>query len=83
LQVTTTNAYNGNNGRAAIATGTGSYYLVGNAGNGNGSAQTTANTGVQVAVGGIHQWRSRQQRAGRLFQHDAGRQPGGQAAEGQ
>jgi len=46
LQVTTTNAYNGNNGRAAIATG-GGYYLVGNAGNGNGSAQTTANTGVQ------------------------------------
>jgi len=46
LQVTTTNAYNGNNGRAAIATN-GGYYLVGNAGNGNGSAQTTANTGVQ------------------------------------
>ncbi|MGO8857070.1 MAG: beta strand repeat-containing protein [Steroidobacteraceae bacterium] len=48
LQVTTTNAYNGNNGRAAIATGSGGYYLVGNAGNGNGSAQTTANTGVQL-----------------------------------
>jgi hypothetical protein len=47
LQVTTTNAYNGNNGRAAIATGTGGYYLVGNAGNGSGSAQTTLNTGVQ------------------------------------
>ena len=46
LQVTTTNAYNGNNGRAAIATA-GGYYLVGNAGNGNGSTQTTANTGVQ------------------------------------
>jgi hypothetical protein len=46
LQVTTTNAYNGNNGRAAIAT-SGGYYLVGNAGNGNGSTQTTANTGVQ------------------------------------
>jgi hypothetical protein len=46
LQVTTTNAYNGNNGRAAIAA-TGGYYLVGNAGNGSGSAQTTANTGVQ------------------------------------
>jgi hypothetical protein len=44
--VTLTNAYNGNNGRAAIATA-GGYYLVGNAGNGNGSAQTTANTGVQ------------------------------------
>jgi hypothetical protein len=46
LQVTTTNAYNGNNGRAAIAA-PGGYYLVGNAGNGNGSAQTTLNTGVQ------------------------------------
>ena len=46
LQVTTTNAYNGNNGRAAIATA-GGYYLVGNAGNGSGSAATTANTGVQ------------------------------------
>jgi len=46
LQVTTTTAYNGNNGRAAIATA-GGYYLVGNAGNGNGSAQTTLNTGVQ------------------------------------
>jgi hypothetical protein len=47
LQVTTTNAYNGNNGRAAIAAAGGGFYLVGNAGNGNGSAQTTANTGVQ------------------------------------
>ena len=47
LQVTTTNAYNGNNGRAAIAAAGGGYYLVGNAGNGNGSAQTTSNTGVQ------------------------------------
>jgi hypothetical protein len=46
LQVTTTNAFNGNNGRAAIATA-GGYYLVGNAGNGSGSAQTTLNTGVQ------------------------------------
>jgi hypothetical protein len=46
VQVTLTNAYNGNNGRAAIATN-GGYYLVGNAGNGSGSAQTTANTGVQ------------------------------------
>jgi hypothetical protein len=51
LQVTTTNAYNGNNGRAAIATGTGGYYMVGNAGNGNGSAQTTLNTGVQYLTG--------------------------------
>jgi uncharacterized protein YegP (UPF0339 family) len=48
LQVTTTNAYNGNNGRAAIAVGNGQYYLVGNAGNGNGGSTTTANTGVQL-----------------------------------
>jgi len=46
VQVTLTNAYNGNNGRAAIATA-GGYYIVGNAGNGNGGAQTTLNTGVQ------------------------------------
>jgi hypothetical protein len=52
LQVTTTNAYNGNNGRAAIVTSTGQYYTVGNAGNGNGSAQTTANTGVQLVTPG-------------------------------
>jgi hypothetical protein len=37
LQVTTTNAYNGNNGRAAIGVGNGQYYLVGNAGNGSGN----------------------------------------------
>ena len=48
LQVTNTNAYNGNNGRAAIGVGNGQYYTVGNAGNGNGSTQTTANTGVQL-----------------------------------
>jgi hypothetical protein len=48
LLVTTTTAYNGNNGRAAIAIGNGQYYTVGNAGNGNGSTQTTANTGVQL-----------------------------------
>jgi hypothetical protein len=52
LLVTTTNAYNGNNGRAAIGIGNGQYYLVGNAGNGNGSAQTTANTGVQLLTAG-------------------------------
>ncbi len=50
LQVTTTNAYNGNNGRAAIGIGNGQYYTVGNAGNGNGSTQTTANTGVQLVT---------------------------------
>jgi hypothetical protein len=50
LTVTTTNAYNGNNGRAAIGVGNGQYYTVGNAGNGNGSPQTTANTGVQLVT---------------------------------
>jgi hypothetical protein len=48
LTVTTTNAYNGNNGRAAYAIGNGKYYTVGNAGNGNGDNGTAANTGVQL-----------------------------------
>jgi hypothetical protein len=52
LQVTTTNAYNGNNGRAAILGSNGQYYMVGNAGNGSGSAGTTAGTGVQVLTPG-------------------------------
>jgi hypothetical protein len=52
LQVTTTNAYNGNNGRAAVLAANGQYYMVGNAGNGNGSAQTTAGTGVQLLTPG-------------------------------
>jgi hypothetical protein len=52
LQVTTTNAYNGNNGRAAILGSNGQYYMVGNAGNGNGSTQTTAATGVQLLAPG-------------------------------
>jgi hypothetical protein len=52
LQIVTTNAYNGNNGRAAISLGNGQYYTVGNAGNGNGSVQTTANTGVQLVTAG-------------------------------
>jgi hypothetical protein len=53
LQVTTTNAYNGNNGRAAILGSNGYYYTVGNAGNGNGSAATTAATGVQLVTPGM------------------------------
>ena len=52
LTVTPTNAYSGNNGRAAILAN-GSDYTVGNAGNGNGSAQITATTGVQVATPGV------------------------------
>jgi hypothetical protein len=47
--VTPTNAYSGNNGRNAILAN-GTYYLVGNAGNGNGSPQVTAATGVQTAT---------------------------------
>jgi hypothetical protein len=54
LQYTTTNAYNGNNGRAAILGSNGYYYMVGNGGNGNGSAQTTAGTGVQLLTPGVN-----------------------------
>lgn len=42
-----TNAYPGNNGRAAVSVN-GTIYLSGNAGNGNGSAATTAAGGVQT-----------------------------------
>jgi len=52
-QVTTTNAYNGNNPRAVILdTATGSYYMAGNGGNGSGSAATTAGTGAQIVTPG-------------------------------
>lgn len=54
LQMTTTNAYAGNNGRAALLASNGSYYTVGNAGNGNGSAQVTAATGVQMITPGVN-----------------------------
>ena len=54
LQYTTTNAYNGNNGRAAILGANGYYYTVGNGGNGSGSAQTTAGTGVQLVTPGVN-----------------------------
>jgi hypothetical protein len=50
LQVTNVNAYSGNNGRAAVLVN-GSYYTVGNAGNGSGNGTTLSqlsdNTGVQ------------------------------------
>ena len=52
LQVTTTNAYPGNNGRAAILAPNGLYYTVGNGGNGNGSAAVTNATGVQIVTPG-------------------------------
>lgn len=54
LQYTTTNAYNGNNGRAAILGSNGYYYMVGNAGNGSGGAATTAATGVQLLAPGVN-----------------------------
>ncbi|MGG2309858.1 hypothetical protein, partial [Salmonella enterica] len=52
--VTTTNAYNGNNGRAALLGANGNYYLVGNAGNGNGGNPTAGATGVQLVVPGAN-----------------------------
>lgn len=54
LSVTTTNAYNGNNGRAALLGSNGFYYMVGNAGNGNGGTATTAATGVQLLTPGVN-----------------------------
>jgi hypothetical protein len=50
--VTTTNAYPGNNGRAAILAPNGVYYAAGNAGNGNGSPEVTAAAGVQIVFPG-------------------------------
>jgi len=53
IQVTPTNAFSGNNGRAAILDSTHQQYLtVGNAGNGNGSDAVTASTGVQIVTPG-------------------------------
>ena len=53
VQVTTTNAYSGNNGRAAILDNANNQYLtVGNAGNGNGSSGVTFGAGVQSVTPG-------------------------------
>ena len=52
LLTTTTNAYAGNNGRAAILAANDLYYTVGNAGNGNGSPDITAGAGVQLVIPG-------------------------------
>ncbi len=50
LQVTETNAYSGNNGRAAIL-GNGVYYMVGNSNNGSGTpANVVASAGAQIAA---------------------------------
>lgn len=52
IQVTPTNAYSGNNGRAAILSG-GLYYMVGNANNGAGTpTNVTTATGVEIATPG-------------------------------
>jgi uncharacterized protein (TIGR03437 family) len=52
IQVTPTNAYSGNNGRAAFLAN-GLYYMVGNSNNGSGTpANVVASTGVQVATPG-------------------------------
>lgn len=53
LAVTTSNAYAGNNGRAAILNSAASQYLtVGNAGNGSGGTGITGGTGVQIITPG-------------------------------
>ncbi len=52
IQVTPTNAYSGNNGRAAILAN-GLYYMAGNDNNGSGTATNViAATGVQIATPG-------------------------------
>ena len=52
IQVTPTNAYSGNNGRAAILAN-GLYYMVGNGNNGAGTpANVLATVGVQMAIPG-------------------------------
>lgn len=52
-ETTTTNAYDGNNGRAAILdNNNGLYYTVGNAGNGGNYAENTSSTGVQIITPG-------------------------------
>ncbi|MBV8402020.1 MAG: PEP-CTERM sorting domain-containing protein [Acetobacteraceae bacterium] len=52
IQLTTTNAYPGNNPRAVILNPNGLYFAAGNAGNGNGGPLVTAATGVQIIVPG-------------------------------
>lgn len=52
IQVTPTNAYSGNNGRAAILAN-GLYYMVGNSNNGSATPDNVvASTGVQIATPG-------------------------------
>ena len=50
IQLTETNAYSGNNGRAAVEAN-GVYYMVGNSNNGSGTpANVVASAGVQIAA---------------------------------
>lgn len=52
IQVTPTNSYSGNNGRAAVLAG-GLYYMVGNGNNGGGTpANIVATEGAQLAIPG-------------------------------
>jgi uncharacterized protein (TIGR03437 family) len=52
IQVTPTNAYSGNNGRAAILAN-GLYYMAGNNNNGTGTpANITSSTGIEIATPG-------------------------------
>ncbi|MBV8379364.1 MAG: PEP-CTERM sorting domain-containing protein [Paucibacter sp.] len=51
VQSTQTNAYSGNNGRAAVLIN-GNYYMVGNAGNGSHNAALSQTTGVQMIAAG-------------------------------
>jgi hypothetical protein len=53
-EITTTNAYPGNNGRAVVLASNGLYYTVGNAGNGNGSPEVTDAAGVQIVIPGVN-----------------------------
>jgi hypothetical protein len=52
VQQTISGAYSGNNGRAAILGANGSYYTVGNAGNGSGGTAITNGNGVQLMTPG-------------------------------
>ena len=52
VQFTNANAYSGNNGRAVVLGSDGNYYMVGNAGNGNGDGNIASLTGVQKIAPG-------------------------------
>ncbi len=55
VSTTTSNAYAGNNGRAAILDSADNQYLtVGNGGNGNGSLSIAQTTGVQIITPGVN-----------------------------